>query len=44
VLGCGGRRRHREEGTLVRFGIANQAGDIVILQQRIGEYLGRGKA
>ena len=44
MFGRGGRRGYREEGALMRLGIADQTGDIVVLQQRIGEYLGRGKA
>jgi hypothetical protein len=44
VFGSGGGWRHREEGALMSFGIADETGDIMVLQQRIGEYLGRGKA
>ena len=44
MLGYGRRWRDREEGTLMCFSVADQARNIVVLQQCIGEYLGRGKA
>lgn len=42
----GGRRRgrNREQSAFVYFGVSDQAGDIMVLQQRVGEYLGRGEA
>lgn len=44
MLEYGWRWRNGEESTLVCFSVADQARDIVVLQQCIGEYLGRGKA
>lgn len=38
------RRRNREKGSLMQLGIANQAGYIMVLQQRIGEYLWWGES
>jgi hypothetical protein len=44
VLGGSWRRGYREEGALMCLGVANQTRDVVVLQQCIGEYLGRGEA
>jgi hypothetical protein len=38
------RRRHREERSLVRFGVADQCCDIMVGEQRVGEDLGAREA
>lgn len=44
MLWGGCSRRDGEEGALVALGVADQAGDVVVLQQGVGEDSGRGKA
>lgn len=44
MLRCSRGWRDGEEGAFVCLCVADQAGDVVVLQQGIGEYLGRGEA